>query len=181
MTKDKNYFEKEIFSSNKHKFTFSYDDDLLNQILKYKQKGKVLDLGCGEGGLSLELAKRGFDVTCVDISSTAINNVKQEAQIQRIQINTICEDLESFEIKETYEVILCLGVLHFLKQDLAEKLVKTMQIKTNKTGLNILDVLTGKEFFKEKQIKEVYKNWEIKDFETHKENFGKMDYLVVIK
>lgn len=181
MTEDKNYFEKEVFSSSKHKFTFSYDTEILNQILKYKKNGKVLDLGCGEGGISLELAKKGFDVTCVDISSTAINKIKQEAQNKKINIIAVCEDLTSFKINSSYDIIICLGVLHFLKQDLAEKLVKMIQNKTNKEGVNFLDVLTGKGFFKEKQIKEMYYFWKIEDFETHKESFGKMDYLVAIK
>ncbi len=37
--------------------------------------GSALDLGCGQGGDALWLARRGWDVTAVDVSSTALHRV----------------------------------------------------------------------------------------------------------
>ena len=39
---------------------------------KLKKGAKILDMGCGPGYFSLELARNGFDVTGVDISDGAI-------------------------------------------------------------------------------------------------------------
>ena len=46
--------------------TFKY---LFNKFAKGK---KILDIGCGSGYLSLELARDGFEVTGVDISEKCI-------------------------------------------------------------------------------------------------------------
>ncbi len=92
MTEDKYYFEKEKFSLPEFKFSFIFDKELLREILNYKKSGKVLDLGCGEGGIDLELAKLGFDVTCVDISKTATEKIKEESKKRKLKVKVICED-----------------------------------------------------------------------------------------
>jgi SAM-dependent methyltransferase len=38
--------------------------------------GRLLDLGCGSGRISRELAKRGYDVTGVDINKDAVTNAR---------------------------------------------------------------------------------------------------------
>jgi SAM-dependent methyltransferase len=42
--------------------------------------GRALDLGCGEGGDALWLAERGWTVTAVDISATALARGRAEAE-----------------------------------------------------------------------------------------------------
>jgi SAM-dependent methyltransferase len=42
--------------------------------------GTALDLGCGHGGDAIWLASRGFDVTAVDISPTALQRVATRAR-----------------------------------------------------------------------------------------------------
>ena len=50
MTKEKYFFEREFFSKPGYKFGFNPDKELIKEILKYKKKGRLLELGCGEGG-----------------------------------------------------------------------------------------------------------------------------------
>ena len=47
--------------------------------------GKLLELGCGDGSISLSLAQRGFDVCGIDISPTAISWAKEKAQAQGLE------------------------------------------------------------------------------------------------
>ena len=42
-----------------------------------KPGGKVLDIGCGNGNISYQLAKSGFAVTGMDISEDAIAEAKR--------------------------------------------------------------------------------------------------------
>ena len=42
--------------------------------------GAALDLGCGAGGDTIWLARQGWQVTAVDISTTAVERVRQRAR-----------------------------------------------------------------------------------------------------
>ncbi|OFJ52556.1 FAD-dependent oxidoreductase [Mycolicibacterium grossiae] len=46
--------------------------------------GRALDLGCGEGGDAVWLAERGWHVTAVDISETALARARAEAQARGV-------------------------------------------------------------------------------------------------
>jgi 2-polyprenyl-3-methyl-5-hydroxy-6-metoxy-1,4-benzoquinol methylase len=47
-------------------------DEIIEKIIKSKKKGDLLHIGAGEGRNALLLAKKGFKVTCIDYSPTAI-------------------------------------------------------------------------------------------------------------
>lgn len=47
--------------------------------------GRVLELGCGAGDLSLWLARRGYDVSGVDISPAAVEWAKEKASARGLQ------------------------------------------------------------------------------------------------
>ncbi|MGD1043212.1 MAG: class I SAM-dependent methyltransferase [Sedimentisphaerales bacterium] len=56
-------------------------------------QSSVLDIGCGTGGLACYLASRGFKVTAIDISSTAILEAKKQAASRGLKINFQATDL----------------------------------------------------------------------------------------
>ena len=49
---------------------------------KLKKNAKILDLGCGPGYFSLELARAGFNVVGVDISKGNINCKKDNVKFK---------------------------------------------------------------------------------------------------
>lgn len=54
---------------------------------KVYRLNKLLDLGCGSGRHSIELAKNGFSVTGVDFSQSAIDLAKKWARSEKLKIN----------------------------------------------------------------------------------------------
>lgn len=52
---------------------------LLAETVSTLSPGAALDLGCGPGGDALWLAQRGWAVTAVDISTTAVERVRERA------------------------------------------------------------------------------------------------------
>src|SRR6201987_2189029 len=46
--------------------------------------GRALDLGCGEGADAMWLAERGWHVTAVDISQTALDRAAAEAMTRNL-------------------------------------------------------------------------------------------------
>ncbi|MBI5747375.1 MAG: methyltransferase domain-containing protein [Nitrospirae bacterium] len=49
---------------------------LLAQLLTLLPKGRALDIACGEGRNAIFLAKSGYEVDAVDISSVALERVE---------------------------------------------------------------------------------------------------------
>lgn len=173
MIKEKYFFEKKVFSKPDYKFTFKPDYKLIEEVLKRKKSGKVLDLGCGEAGTSIELAKRGFDVTCIDISKTAIESIKNEALRKNIKINPICADLED------YDIIIVTGFFHFLSENNALKLVKDCKKHTNEGGINIFEAMlegdpsqeddSERYYLPNGKLKEIYLDWIILDYKEYED------------
>ena len=86
---------------------------------KLKKKAKILDLGCGPGYFSLELARAGFDVVGVDISQGAINSAKRTMlNLKRgksLNLKYICSDLKNLNFNKEFDGVLCSGFLHHIK------------------------------------------------------------------
>jgi tellurite methyltransferase len=197
MAEEKMFFEEKVFSRKDYEFTFEEDKELIEEILKNKKSGKVLDLGCGEAGTSLCLAEKGFEVTCIDISKTAINNIKKEAEKRDVKIIAFVEDLEKFEFKENYDIIIGTGIFHFIPEKYSLKLIKNIIKHTKKDGLNIFEVLLQGDpsqeedsegyYFKQDELKELYSNWDILDYEEYEdydeeeEQTNKIAYLIAKK
>jgi cyclopropane fatty-acyl-phospholipid synthase-like methyltransferase len=197
MSEEKNFFEENVFSRKDYEFTFEADEELIEEILKNKKSGKVLDLGCGEAGTSLSLAEKGFEVTCMDISKTAIKNIKIEAKKRDLKIIAFDADLERFEFKEDYDIIIGTGIFQFIPEKYSLKLIKDIMKHTRKDGLNIFEVFLQGDpsqeedseghYFKQNELKELYSNWNILDYEEYEdydeeeEQTNKIAYLLAKK
>lgn len=51
------------------------------------EHGKLLELGCGDGSVSLALARMGFDVSGIDIVPMAISWAEEKAQLQSLDLS----------------------------------------------------------------------------------------------
>ena len=85
----------------------------------YPKHGKALELGCGAGDLSLELAARGYDVSGVDIAPTAIEWARDKAQERGLsadfQVGSVL-DLASYA-DNTFDLVLDGYCLHCIIGD----------------------------------------------------------------
>jgi SAM-dependent methyltransferase len=69
--------------------------------------GRALDLGCGEGGDSVWLAEHGWQVTAVDISTTALERARTEATSRGVADRITFEqhDLSDSFPKGSYDLV----------------------------------------------------------------------------
>lgn len=76
----------------------------------------ALDIGCGTGNYSLYLASRGFQVTGVDVSKTAIQIANDKASAQKSSAHFISVNMieEKINIKGTFRFINEWMVLHHI-------------------------------------------------------------------
>lgn len=91
--------------------------ELIAFFKKYPKKGKILDLGCGQGRDSIPLAQLGFEVTGIDNSKVGIEQMNQIATTEKLNLNGIVADIFEFENFEKYDFILLDSMFHFAKND----------------------------------------------------------------
>src|SRR3972149_5039556 len=79
--------------------------------------GRVLDLGCGLGNLSIEAARRGCSVLALDGSMSAITRIRQVASAGGLPIQAEAVDLASYRITEEFDTVVAIGLLMFFPND----------------------------------------------------------------
>ena len=87
-----------------------------------KRGGKVIELGCGTGYLTLELARNGLEVVGVDISPKSIEIAKRFAKENPYKENFgsltyICDDILTMNLgEEQWDTIVFFGTLHHIAE-----------------------------------------------------------------
>jgi cyclopropane fatty-acyl-phospholipid synthase-like methyltransferase len=59
--------------------------ELLEETLSLNTCSKILDLGCGRGRHSINLGRKGYHVTGIDLSEQAIKTAKEKAQAEGLK------------------------------------------------------------------------------------------------
>lgn len=146
---------------------------LVKRFLDQIPKGQpILDLGCGSGRNALYLAKEGFKVTCVDISSEAINTLLSKAEEIGVKdkIKAIVQDVSEFSDWGRYGLIICYTTLHFLSDADARQLINDLKEHTTGKGLNIIADFAGEGPLKRgndsfwlvnDELKSLYNGWKL--------------------
>ena len=140
--------------------------------LPYLQ-GKVLDYGCGLGNLSIEAARRGCVVDALDASHAAIEHIQTVAVHEALPIITIEADLRNYEIVDTYDAVVCIGLLMFFDCPTAYRQLRALQDHVRPGGLAIINVLVegstymdmfsaeGHCLFKQDELLERFSGWQM--------------------
>lgn len=76
-------------------------------LLDIQTSDKILDLCCGKGRHSLELARRGYYVDGVDLTRSYLNEAEKQKKEEKLdKVNFICSDMRDFSKPNTYDIAL---------------------------------------------------------------------------
>jgi len=81
---------------------------------KWKGK-KVLEIGCGIGTDSINFARAGAELTCIELSDKSLEIAKKRFQAFGLSANFYCgnaEEISKFVPIEEYDLIYSFGVIH---------------------------------------------------------------------
>ena len=82
--------------------------DFLLEELHLRPGGTVLDVGCGTGRHSIELARRGYAVTGLDLSSEMLARAAEGAKAAGVQGEWIRSDAKRFSFPARFDSAICL-------------------------------------------------------------------------
>src|SRR5438477_4621135 len=82
--------------------------DFLLQVMKLPAGARILDIGCGTGRHSLELARRGFRMTGVDLSTGLIEVARAKARSENLPADFIVQDARQLQVNGAFDAAICL-------------------------------------------------------------------------
>jgi SAM-dependent methyltransferase len=85
--------------------------DFIKEVGLLNQDARVLDLMCGYGRHSLELARRGIAVTAIDNLEDYVREIGTAAQDENLDVRSIQSDVLTIELDEAdvYDAAICMG------------------------------------------------------------------------
>lgn len=120
--------------------------DFLIEKLQLKGGEKILDLACGFGRHSLELARRGFNVTGIDITPDYVNYASQAAEKEQLNARFICSDIREVEFENEFDVVLNMadGAIGYLENEEENlKIFDVISKALKPGGKHFMDIMNG--------------------------------------
>ena len=93
--------------------------DFIEQEIKYDKTTRILDIGCGTGRHAIELSKRGYSITGIDLSESQLKRAKEKAFAQNLSINFELQDARKLTFFEEFDLVimLCEGAFSLMETD----------------------------------------------------------------
>ncbi len=110
--------------------------EAIYRILKKHNIHRVLDVGCGLGIVTVYLAKKGMDVTGIDISPRLIELAVKKAKEHQVNVQFKVVELNKFSVTEKFEGVLFAGVLEHIENE--EQMMRDAQRVLKESGKIII-------------------------------------------
>ena len=109
-------------------------------VLLSSPKGKrILEIGCGMGELSVFLAKKGAEVTAIDIGPGLIKAAESLSKANKVKIKYLVANAAELPFEdEQFDCVICICVLHHLSQEDLRKAVSEFRRVLKKRGSLLL-------------------------------------------
>jgi ubiquinone/menaquinone biosynthesis C-methylase UbiE len=110
-------------------------------VKRYNQEKEILDLGCGTGRFTIELAKRRYKMHGLDMCDEMLQVARKNAQKKHLKIKFIRGDIRNFTLKKKTHVIWARGSIGDLLTLIdVKRALKNIRKNLLKHGIFIFDV-----------------------------------------
>lgn len=129
------------------------------------KKGKALDLCCGAGTNTIYLAKKGFEVTGIDISPTAVGIARAKAEQANAKINFIVHSFLELPFEdEMFDFVFDMGCFHHVEPGDRSKFIRGVHRVLKNSGQYMLTCFSyrngpGWNHFTKKQLLEFFSGY----------------------
>ncbi|HSL90635.1 MAG TPA: class I SAM-dependent methyltransferase [Ignavibacteriaceae bacterium] len=115
--------------------------DLILNSISLERSSKVLDMACGTGRHSILFARKGFDVTAVDLSWKMLSTAQKKTEDENLKIKFIQSDLRNFAHSGKFDLIVNLftSIGYFESDSENFRILKTAYDHLISNGFFVLD------------------------------------------
>jgi len=110
--------------------------DFLEKEIAYNRQMRILDIGCGTGRHSIEMAKRGYNLTGIDLSDSQLARAIEKAAEQKVNVDFQKRDARElpFEAEFDLAIMLCEGAFPLMETDEMNYQILAQAAKALKPG-----------------------------------------------
>jgi SAM-dependent methyltransferase len=130
--------------------------DFIVKALDLPAGAKVLDLCCGQGRHSLELARRGFQVVGVDLSEALLYAARKRAESEGLSVTFLHCDMREIDFADEFDAVINMftsfGYLESEAED--EKVLGKVAQALKSGGKFLLDVVNRDRLVRDFQARE---------------------------
>jgi len=125
MQMKKQWYES-LFENNGQKYdreSFTHgtvgECDFIEKEINFDKSLKILDVGCGTGRHAIELTKRGYLITGIDLSESQLKRAKEKAEADNLFIDFQRQDARNLPFDGEFDVaiMLCEGGFSLMETD----------------------------------------------------------------
>ncbi len=93
--------------------------DFIEKEINYNKELKIIDIGCGTGRHSIELSKRGYSMTGIDLSESLIERAREKAKQHGLRIDFLRQDARNLPFENQFDVaiMMCEGGFPLMETD----------------------------------------------------------------
>jgi len=117
--------------------------DFIEHEIKFNKNIKILDIACGTGRHSIELSKRGYNITGIDLSDSMLNKAREKANIEKIDMRLSLEKHDArnlpFHSEFDLAIMLCEGGFPLMETDeMNFEILKNARKAIKETGCKLI-------------------------------------------
>ena len=116
--------------------------DFVEDSLGIERGGAVLDLACGTGRHTIELARRGYEVVGFDLSLAMLARAGEDAQEHEAKVNFVQGDMREMAFDEQFDGVFCWNTsFGFFEEEKNALVIDRIHRSLRAGGLFLLDVI----------------------------------------
>jgi ubiquinone/menaquinone biosynthesis C-methylase UbiE len=152
MTNSKQWYEElfENYAETYDKETYTQgtlgETDFIEKEINYDKSKTILDIGCGTGRHTIELAKRGYRVVGIDFSESQLKRAREKAEKAQISATFVQKDARMPHFSNEFDlaIMLCEGGFSLMETDeMNYKILENAARALKPNGKLIFSALNG--------------------------------------
>ncbi len=120
--------------------------DFIEKEINYNKDARILDIGCGTGRHSIELTKRGYSVTGIDLSESLLRRAREKATQQNVKVDFQRQDARNLTFVGEFDLVimLCEGAFPLMETDeMNYQILQNASVALKENGKIIFTTLNG--------------------------------------